>query len=263
MTTRREALEMIGLATGSLLFCSCAGQALSKGAEGGGLAENKPAAFPWPYEKQDPELCAERAYKGFLKGHCMYGTFYGIVSELAERRGTPYNAFPFEMMDAGAGGGLGWGTLCGALNGSMLAITLLSKEPAPLVDELFGWYQKEALPTYRPAHPRVEIAVTSVANSPLCHVSVSRWCKAARAKSFSLERDERCAWLTASVAKKTVEILNARMDNTFKSSYPLPKFVKECRSCHDKGGMIENTRGKMECGTCHSSERLGAKHPAI
>ncbi len=265
MTTRREALEMIGLAAGSLLLCSCAGQTLSGGggAAHPAMAENQSTDFPWPYEKLNPEACAERAYKGFLKGHCMYGSFYGIIGELADKKGAPYNTFPFKMMNIGAGGGAGWATLCGALNGSMLVFTLLDKKPDPLVDELFGWYQKEALPNYHPQNPRVEIAVTSVSKSPLCHASVSRWCKAAKVKSFSLQRDERCAWLTASVTKKTVEILNARMDNTFKSSYPLPNYVKECRSCHDKGGMIENTRGKMECGTCHSNAGLGAEHPKI
>jgi len=258
---------MMGIATGSLLLCACA----AKVAGGSGNAavnpltseNNKTADFPWPYEKLEPEACAERAYKGFLKGHCMYGCFYGIVGELAERKGAPYNTFPFKMMDIGAGGGAGWATLCGALNGAMLAITLLNKQPDPLVDELFGWYQKETLPNYHPKSPRVEITVTSVSKSPLCHASVSRWCKAAKVKSFSLQRDERCAWLTASVAKKTVEILNAKLDNTFKSSYPLPDYVKECRSCHDKGGVIENTRGKMECNACHSNSAMGSVHPKI
>jgi hypothetical protein len=266
MTTRREALEMMGLATGSLLLTACAGKVFSKGGDAAAnpvTADNKMTDFPWPYEKLDPEACAERSYNGFLKGHCMYGSFYGIVGELADKRGAPYNTFPYRMMDVGAGGGAGWGTLCGALNGAMLAITLLNKEPNPLVDELFGWYQKVPLPDYHPKVVRAEISVTSVSKSPLCHNSVSRWCKLAKVKSFSLERDERCAWLTASVTKKTVEILNAKLDNSFKSSYPLPNSVKECRTCHDIKGTIENTRGKMQCDVCHSNADLASLHPKL
>lgn len=260
MTTRREALEMIGLATGSLLVGSLAtGRALAGGDNAG---RNGDAVFPWPYVRLDPVACAERAYRSFCeeKRHCMYGSFTGIIGEYAEKQGAPYTSFPFRMMTIGAGGGGDWATLCGSLNGAMLAISLLCQTPKPLVDELFGWYQKEPLPNYRPAAAKTTI-VTSVSKSPLCHASVSRWCKASKAKSFSDAREERCAWLTASVAKKTVELLNAHHDGVFKATYPIPAFVQECRSCHDKGSMVENTRGKMECDACHFS--LGTKHPTI
>ncbi|MDR3580106.1 MAG: C-GCAxxG-C-C family protein [Oryzomonas sp.] len=266
MTTRREALEMIGIATGSVLLGSIVtGCATTKTGNSNGYAvaaDGKTPGFPWPYIKLDPVNCAERAYKAFLEGHCMFGSFSGIVGEYAEKMGAPYDSFPFPMMKIGAGGGGDWATLCGSLNGAMLSISLFSRDPKPLVDELFGWYQKEPLPNYHPsAKPRVEITVTSVAKSPLCHVSVSRWCKSAKVKSFSMDRDERCAWMTASVAKKAVELLNAQADGVFMGNYPLPKHVQECRSCHDKEGIYENTRGKMECGTCHFS--LGTKHPEI
>lgn len=259
MTTRREALGMIGLATGSVLLGSLATGRAMAGAENGNGADQ---SFPWTYVKLDPVACADRAYKAYYeeKRHCMYGSFKGIIGELAELKGAPYNSFPYKMMVIGAGGGGDWATLCGSLNGAMLAISLLCKTPKPLVDELFSWYQSEQLPNYRPAVVKVHI-VGSIAKSPLCHNSVSRWCKVSKEKSFSNAREERCAQLTASVAKKTVEILNAHADGTFKAAYPLPKYVQECRGCHDKGSMLENTRGKMECAPCHNG--LKADHPKI
>ena len=263
MTTRREALELIGIATGSVLLGSLATGGAFAGVNNGYTmgADGKTPGYPWPYVKLDPISCAESAYKAFLEGHCMFGVFTGTVGEYAKKMGAPYNGFPFPMMKIGAGGGGDWGTLCGTLNGAMLTISLFSRDPKPLVDELFSWYGQEPLPDYRPAKPRVEIKVKSISKSPLCHVSVSKWCKAAKVKSFSLDRDERCAWLAASVARKTVELLNAQAEGTFSVIYPLPKRVQECRTCHDKSGMVENTRSKMECDACHFS--LGTKHPEI
>jgi hypothetical protein len=243
MTTRREALGMIGLATSSMLIGTLAGNR-----ELG--AAPKPG-FPWKYEKLDPVVVAERAYKGYWEGRCCYGSFEAIVGELADKKGAPYNTFPMDIMRIGVGGGADWTTLCGAIMGPMFAMSLLSAKPMDTVDELFGWYEQTALPDYEPKSPKEMIKVTSISRSPLCHVSVSRWCKVAKVKSFSKERTERCAWMTACCAKKAVEILNAQADGVLKASYPLPKRVQECRSCHDKGGVLENARGKMDCGVCH------------
>jgi hypothetical protein len=261
MTTRREALGMIGLATGSMLLGSLAtGQSLASvdKVNAGDAAQT----FPWPYVKLDPVACAERSYQAFYEEnrHCMYGAFKGIVGEYADKQGAPYNNLPLKMMTIGGGGGGDWATLCGALNGAMLAVSLLCKTPKPVVDELFSWYQGEPLPNYRPAGAKTK-PVHSVSKSPLCHISVSRWCKVAKVKAFSDEREDRCAQLTASVVKKTVELMNAQADGSFKAIYPLPKYVQECRGCHDKKSMLENTRGKMECGPCHAD--LKGEHPKI
>jgi hypothetical protein len=261
MTTRREALGMIGLATGSVLLGSLAnGRDLAGAENANGSGDEQ--AFPWTYLKLDPAACADRAYKAYYeeKRHCMYGSFKGIIAELAAQKGIPHHSFPYKMMVIGAGGGADWATLCGALNGAMLAVALLSKTPKPIVDELFGWYQKEPLPNHRPAGVTLDV-VRSVSRSPLCHISVSRWCKAAKEKSFSNAREERCAQLTAAVVRKTVELLNAQADGTFKAAYPIPKHVQDCRGCHDKGSMLENTRGKMECGPCHADLKM--EHPKI
>ena len=94
-------------------------------------------------------------------------------------------------------------SLCGCLNGAH-AIYLVAgymdpkkrELPYSIIQEVFQWYEQTALPDYRPKNPKFEI-VKSVSRSNLCHVSVSKWCKTAKFKSFSKERSERCAWLTA------------------------------------------------------------------
>lgn len=41
--------------------------------------------------------------------------------------------------------------------------------------------------------------------------------------------------------------------------HPLPSEVQSCRSCHDKGGALENSRGMMDCNICHFTGKT--KHP--
>jgi hypothetical protein len=127
-----------------------------------------------------------------------------------------------------------------------------------MIRELFNWYEQKALPNYRPKNPKYEIKA-SLSKSSLCHVSVTKWCKTSGFKAYSKERDERCGWLTASTAKYAVELLNKKADSEFKVALPLSAAVQSCRSCHDKGGSLENSRTTMDCGVCHITRKM--KHP--
>jgi len=255
MITRKEALAMIGLASGSMLVGALAS---THGLIAAEKNQINSSAFTWKYKKLDPIACAERAYPGYYKAGCCYGSFEGIIGELRKEVGYPYNMIPTEMFAFGEGGVAGTASLCGALNGASAAIFLLAggidkerKEKAfDIIRELFNWYQQKALPDYRPNSPKYEIKA-SVSKSPLCHVSISRWCKATEFKAFSQERSDRCGWLTASATKYAVELLNKHSDLAFKAAHPLSAEIKTCRGCHDKGGMIENTRGMMDCSGCH------------
>lgn len=228
--------------------------------------EQETMEVPWPYKKLNPEAVAEKAYVGYYKGACCYGAFEGIIGELRKEMGSPYATIPTSMMIFGEGGIAGIASICGALNGASAAIFLITggmekgkREVAfALTRELFNWYEQEALPNYKPQKPKFEI-VKSVSRSPLCHASVTNWCKVAKFKAFSKERSERCGWLTASVAKHTVELLNANAEGSFKTIHKLSKDVQSCRSCHDKGSTLENTRGMMDCGGCHF--RAPSQHP--
>ncbi|AEA47831.1 C-GCAxxG-C-C family (seleno)protein [Archaeoglobus veneficus] len=260
MLTRRGFLKLAGALTAVALGMGCA-EKKPEEPRAATVATPTPTPqleLPWPYVKLDPAVVGEKAYEKYYEHHCMFGVFDAIVDKLREKVGYPYTTFPSEMMVYGKGGVAGWATLCGALNGAAAAIYLVSNDPDPIINELYQWYCQEELPDFRPKNPKFEIP-KSVSGSPLCHVSVTNWCKATGFKAFSKERSERCAWITASVAAKTVELLNAQADGTFVPAYPLPDRVKQCRGCHDKGSALENTRGKMDCTQCHFN--LGEEHP--
>jgi hypothetical protein len=263
--SRRDLLGgMGGLVLG--LGLEGAGAGLANGEAAGTQAGA--AELPWPYKKLDSEAVADRAYAGYYKGACCFGAFDGIVGELQREVGAPYTTFPFAMMVFGEGGVAGMSTLCGALNGAAMAIFLAvggvekeKKERAfALVRDLYTWYEQAPLPDYRPKKPMYEI-VSSVSRSPLCHASVTNWCKVSKFKSFSKERAERCAWISAAVARHAVLMLNDNLAGAFKRTHQMTAQTQTCRSCHDQGGMLENLRGMMDCGGCHFTPKT--KHPKI
>ncbi|CAG0940323.1 Split-Soret cytochrome c [Anaerolineae bacterium] len=220
-----------------------------------------PTGWPWKYVKLDPQVVAQKAYDSYYQAGCMYGAFHAIISALKETYGPPYNLIPTMMARYGKGGGVEWGSLCGALNGSALAMNLVLSDFTPPINELFGWYTKTALPIFKPATPKVEISTTSVSDSVLCHPSVTLWCDAAKVKSETPQRSERCGRLTADVAARAVQILNDYADGKFKSSYVANQSVQTCGVCHTKGGIVENVRTQMDCVQCHTPNSLPTTHP--
>jgi putative redox-active protein with C_GCAxxG_C_C motif len=263
--SRRNWLKGAGQA---MVASTVGGLAVAAGRDSVHADNATPPELPWSYRPLDPAVVGERGYNGYYKGACCFGAFDAIVGELQRELGPPYTAVPTSMMIYGEGGVAGNSTLCGALNGVAAAIFLTTGGFAKdrrdtsfgLIRELFSWYEQEPLPTFRPAKPKFEIK-PSVAHSPLCHVSVTTWCKATGLKAFSPERSERCGWLTGAVAKHAVELLNAHAEGKFKAVHDLPAAVATCRSCHDQGSTLENTRGRMECSGCHFT---GAhEHPKI
>lgn len=174
----------------------------------------------------------------------------GIVNSLRETVGAPYTTIPHQLMLFGGGGALSWGTLCGALNGSLAAITLVSKDYAKIGGELIGWYTQVAIPDWVPAKPAksgLSPFPTSVANSALCHASVSQWFTKSGFNTSSPEFTERCGRLTAQVVTKTVQLLNANAAGKFQASYVAPASIQVCTSCH-----ATNQLGKQECVVCHA-----------
>ena len=169
--------------------------------------------------------------------------------------GARYTSFPFEMFIYGTGGVKGWGTLCGALNGCAAALQLLSRNPGPVIDELFLWYEQTALPNCAAKGIRFK-TVHSLAGSPLCHPSIAHWCDAAGLKAYSPERDERCGVLAASVARQCAVLLNAQAAGNVVPPIAVDARTRTCRGCHEKGGVMEDMRAKQTCAACHSDESL-------
>ena len=249
--SRREVLGAVGIAAGSCALSSCAVEEMNSVQDG----TRKPV-FPWKYSELDPDITAHRAYSNSQKGHCMYGVFTSVTSQLADKYGEPYRSFPVNMMIYGAGGVGGWGSLCGAMNGSAALIGLFVQkedELKLLIDELFLWYKQTELPLYVPHKPVLNIEIAkSVSDSVLCHVSITKWCQASDHKAYTNPQKERCKRLTADTAKKTVEILNAHFASRFTAALQHNEKTRQCMSCHGKGGELQNTRGKMGCNSCHT-----------
>ncbi len=262
-TDRRRFLASVGglgALAGLAAYPGLAREAHRSEAAGGEPAPAVPldviSRVPWPYQPLDPDATAQAAFQAYLKGLCMRGVFEGVVGQVASRLGPPYTVLPFAMFGYGAGGVGGWGTLCGTLNGAAAALALLSANPAPLIAALFAWYEAEALPDHVPAgarFPNTPVAAGSV----LCHASVAAWRRAAKKPFSSPERFERCGLLAASVARKTVLLLNAAPP----SPPPLDAASAGCLGCHGRGGTPTAT-GRMRCEPCHTPAALRAQgHP--
>ncbi len=249
--TRREAV---------LLFGGFAGAAGASRVMFAGEMAGKTGMrnVPWPYKPLEPDAVGQRGYEGYLRHHCMYGAFESVVAPVAEQLGAPYTDFPFDMFTYGAGGINGWATVCGALNGAAAAFQLLSPKPEPLIDTLFNWYETEPLPNFYPKGAKFP-EIRSAAKSPLCHQSIVNWCKAAKKKSYSAERKERCGAITAAVARKAVLLLNEQASAKLVTLSVAPQ-TRTCMSCHEKGGSLENMRTTMDCSGCHAA--MMGKHPA-
>jgi hypothetical protein len=255
--TRREVLSSVGLAAGAGLL-ACRAAELRAGEDVGSDASKGSTLVPL-----DAAVVADKAYRIYPEGACMYATFASIVSSLGELVGEPYRSFPLEMMRYGEGGVSGWGSLCGALNGAAAVIGFVfpgkdGSRRAELVAELFSWYEQSQLPKFRPTQTAVSSEIPSsiaksVANSVLCHVSVSRWCKVSRCDAFSPEKRERCRRLTADVVLKTVELLNRSQEPSSRFA-GLSAETNSCVTCHGKSDRSD-VMVKMRCDTCHT--RLG------
>ena len=90
--------------------------------------------------------------------------------------------------------------------------------------EIMQWYSDAKMPVFLPKEPKIkdELIPKTVAGSPLCHISVGRWMAEADKSLASDERKDRCARVAASVAYRTVELLNAWKDGTYVTTGAIP-----------------------------------------
>ncbi len=253
--SRRKALGLVG--------CTVVGGSVLASMGTSMAFKQQDAEFSWTPHKLDPAQSAKVGYDGYYyKGlGCCYGAFYGIVGVMGERYGAPYNQFPFSMMEVGKSGISDWGTICGALLGAASAFALFwgRNERDPMVTELFRWYERTAFPIYDPGEAATGVKgpiPTTVSGSPLCHLSVSKWCYETKFAEGSKERGERCARLTADVTVKAIEIMNAKIDGKFTALYSHTAEEKACLECHGKGKEYPYNKTKMACAPCHS----GSEH---
>lgn len=261
--SRREFLKVGAVAAGVL----AAGELLGTGglnlaSRMGKASAGEPTApaWPWPYKKLDPEVVRKAGYNAYYEGGCMYGAAKAIIGELQKQVGYPYTMLPLDMFRYGEGGMAGWGTICGALNGSSAAINLVSAKAdyGKLVNELLGWYTEEQFPSKKhDQYAKFPNQAQNSCGSPLCHVSVTEWCKKSGAKVSDPERLDRCGKLTGDVAARAVELLNAQADGKFAAAYKPSDLFGGCMGCHvGKTSTLNNVQGKMNCVQCHEPHKL-------
>jgi len=226
-------------------------------------ANTRITPWPWPYQTLDPDAVRIQAhYLYWNDKDCCAGVFGSLVQALATAVGDPWINLPMEIMLYGRGGGSGWGTLCGAINGGLALISLVTpKAPSgALLTELQGWYTQAELPSDTAnqfatsgqylVHNFDGDLPQNVSGSPLCHQSVTQWCILADKKVSDVERKERCARIAGDCAAKTVEMLNEYFAGTFVPTYVDPAALTACMSCHGSSG-FNNVMTRMDCQPCH------------
>lgn len=247
-------------------------------APGIAASQAAPPAGAWPLPVLDPDLVRDAGYWGYWANDpwkkTNYGCAYGVAAALLGAiraglgSGSPWDALPLEMFKWGKTGAVESGTLCGALTGALPIFSLASPTSVTeMGSDLLRWYQEAALPSAEmdfldpkrpyPGQPR------SVAGSPLCHISVSSWCKASGKLASSTDRKARCGKLTGDVAKVAAMILNRLVPG---QPY-LPIYAAQgggtayetCVHCHvdpppaptPDAVRLNNSLGVSNCTTCH------------
>lgn len=244
--SRRELLARVGRYTiGAAVIGTAAASvpgARSEASAAGGTTEK----WPWPYVKLDPQKTADIAYEEWYRVFCGAAIVNAVFGQLREKVGGPYKSFPSDAFVFLEGGVSGWGTICGANAGANIVTNVIlgprtagSTDGMLMGSELMQHYATTAMPTYVPKAPKVKGEIPkTVAESPLCHVSVGRWMKAANKELGSPERMDRCARLTASMAYELVTLLNTWKDGKYKTKGVVPaksygiQAQHDCNDCH-------------------------------
>lgn len=244
--SRRELLSGAGRGALGAAALGLAGSVVPGLRAEAGAAGGATEKWPWPYVKLDPRRSAELAYEEWYRVFCGAAVVNAVVGQLREKVGEPWRSFPSDAFMFLEGGIVGWGTICGANAGaSIVANLVLGPRTAGgeggllMASELLQHYASTALPTFVPASPKWKAELPkTVAESPLCHVSVGRWMKAAGKSLDSPERRDRCARVTASMTQELVTLLNAWKDGKYKTRGVIParaygiQAQHACDACH-------------------------------
>ncbi|MGI9354614.1 MAG: hypothetical protein ACR2PF_05590 [Rhizobiaceae bacterium] len=171
------------------------------------------------------------------------------------------------MFHHAATGYAGNGTLCGALGVASAIINLVAYDEETLAhfhmtQALMDWYADFEFPSSRFDHMSQEPGqVRVLADSPLCHISVSQWSLTAGVEIDSRSKYERCAKTAGEVVFTTVGYLNKYFEGGGIEDNFDPDFeMRVCLSCHAAESYFtgytssaNNQQGRMECSNCHSS----------
>ncbi|WP_185826756.1 cytochrome C [Shewanella canadensis] len=219
------------------------------------------------YVPLDAMATAKLAYE--TGGGCMHQVFYSLIHMLSlsdSVDAAKFASIPTALAGYGAAGIAGQGTVCGNNNATGMLVNFLDDingQNGAVIGALFRYYENTELPLSSPEFvagigstaekTTDEVVSSSVANSILCHSSISNWSKAS-GKTFA-QKGERCKRLSASIAFHLVELLNiAYKGDTLPQSKPSDE-AQACQSCHGVDATMSSAasvKTDMECTTCHT-----------
>ena len=215
--------------------------------------------------------------QGFLDAHTAAGS---------DPKG--WAQIPLQLYAWGAGGGMGtWGTLCGSLAGSLGVLNLMNLHGV-LGTEVMEWYTNQNFPLANlnaydtslayggkaalawPPIPDAQVKGHSVADSPLCHISVSKWVAAAGVKLGDKHngttqglKEDRCAKVTADTAAYTAFLLNEKLAGRTPAAWAAQASMAGCYDCHDNKTTAlftkRDSQTMMDCVPCHTEPTSGRK----
>jgi hypothetical protein len=262
--------------------------------------DTTPKALDWPYQKHVPatfqlDVAAVKtaAYNNYYAGGCCHGAFSALMGAFQAGVGAPFDQLPAAFGKFGGGGVGGYGSICGAVLGSQLIVNMVVEDPPPpagstaspnirnaMIVELMRWYESFEFPEFVPAVRNAkEYNATSGAllttldfeNAPgdlrlapsshLCHASVTGWCTAKGVAANGADKLARCARLTADVAGKAAELLNAYLAGDRATAFvgTAPNNASACTSCHPATNAVTAptvappVASGMGCTSCHGS----------
>lgn len=286
--SRRSVLARAGLAIGGVIGASAL-QACGSDDPPAAPVDPGPTVADFPYAKHvaasyqlDVAAVKEAAYQAYFAGGCCHGAYSALLGHLAVTVGKPFSLLPIDFGKFGGGGVAGYGSICGAALGGALVINMVVADPAapdpavrnPMIAELLRWYEGQAFPKYVPtALNAAEVGQTTLdfsagnlvnlqvtPGSHLCHASVSGWCAANGVSASGKDKAARCARLTADVAGKVAELLNAYLANVALVPTGRDAASAGCVACHPSSSPTQPVASGMGCTSCHADKVTG--HPA-
>jgi len=186
----------------------------------------------------------------------------------------------------GGGGMGGSASLCGVPNGCGIVLNMVglhgnatnlihhytkTEWPGDRVYELYlsdqgSWPALTDTGTAIPTPiPNDEVLARVVSDSPLCHVSISKWCDAAGVRLTDADaagrkhKNDRCCKIACDMAALVAEIINLKVcGGSWNPGYAMAPDTQTCYDCHNEKttSVLPAQQGNMDCAYCHTHDAV-------